>query len=222
MRLRTQKHPPPTSETLHACSSQTDVDAFEKGRFSRTAGNHWTVLTSKLYNAKYGAQRTASNRCSAFGERCARKGSSSGESMCDLQASNGQAIGANETVFQRIGGGRRHRFGESEWTDCNGGRANATRVLASGSRPSTCDRRTEDRRYESATRGRQATKSLWRYRCRRPRESTTTIPSDKKTQKNAAPNHLVPCCRPIAPLLNFDCDTRNTITDTCEITDRQL
>ena len=119
-------------------------------------------------------------------------------------------------------GGRRHRFGESEWTDCNGGRANAIRILASRSRSSIFARRTEGRRYESATRDRQAEKSLWRYRCCRTRESTTTIPSDKKTQKNAVPDHLVPCCRPIAPLLNFDCDTRNTITDMCEITDRQL
>ncbi|WP_139175094.1 DUF1508 domain-containing protein [Lysobacter enzymogenes] len=222
MRLRPQKHPLPTSETLHARSSQTDADASEKSRFALKAGDHGTVLTSKLYNAKGSAQRTASNRCSAFGERRERKDSSSGESMSDLQASNGQAIGANETLFERIGLGLRHRFSEGEWTDCNGGRANAIRLLASRSRSSTCARRTEDRRYESATCDRRATKSLWRYRCRRSLESTTTLASDKKTQKNASPDHLARCCRPIGPLLNFDCDTHNTITDMREITDKQL
>lgn len=87
------------------------------------------------------------NRRSAFGERRERKGSSSGESMWDLQVWNGQAIGANETLFQRVDRGRRHRFGEGEWTDCNGGRADAIRLLASRSRSSNYARRTEDRRY---------------------------------------------------------------------------
>jgi len=186
MRLRPQKHPLPTSETLHAYSSQTDADASEKSRFALKAGDHGTVLTSKLYNAKGSAQRTASNRRSAFGERRERRDLSSGESMSDLRASNGQAIDANETLFERIGLGLRHRFSEGEWTDCNGGRSNAIRVLASRSRSSTCARRTEDCRYESATRDRRTTKSLWRYRCRRSLKSNTTLASDKKHKKRIA------------------------------------
>ncbi|WP_057972269.1 YegP family protein [Lysobacter antibioticus] len=67
-------------------------------RFVLKAGNHETILTSELYNAKSSAEDGIESvkKNSALDERYERKDSSNGKPMFNLKASNGQVIGTSE------------------------------------------------------------------------------------------------------------------------------
>lgn len=67
-------------------------------RFVLKAGNHETILTSEIYNAKGSAEDGIESvkKNSALDERYERKDSSNGKPMFNLKASNGQVIGTSE------------------------------------------------------------------------------------------------------------------------------
>lgn len=62
------------------------------------AGNHETILTSELYNAKSSAEEGIESvkKNSSLDERYERKNSNNGKPMFNLKASNGQVIGISE------------------------------------------------------------------------------------------------------------------------------
>ena len=67
-------------------------------RFVLKAGNHETILTSELYNAKGSAEDGIESvkKNSVLDERYERRNSSNGKPMFNLKASNGQVIGTSE------------------------------------------------------------------------------------------------------------------------------
>lgn len=69
-----------------------------KSRFAPKAGNGETILTSERYGAEGSPEDGIESvkKKSALDGRYDREGSSRGRPVCDLEASNGQAIGASE------------------------------------------------------------------------------------------------------------------------------